>query len=327
MMHDLLVGVNAVVLAVTDGRPKVLTVQPEPTGENDGDGSVDRNLRALPFGPFNPADHRTLELCIREFVRDQTGSELGYVEQLYTFADQGRDPREHAGGGRVMSVAYMALWQESALSGSAAAWEDCYTYFPWEDWRHGRPDLMPALEDALKSWSASASGRTIGERNERVDICFGFGEAGWDAYKVLERYELLYEAGLIAESWFDRGEPAPARLPIHADHPMAFDHRRILATALARIRGKLRYRPLVFELVPASFTLLNLQQVVEAVSGLKYHKQNFRRLVESSGMVEMTGEQQARTGGRPAKLFRFRRAVLSERRAPGVGSLNPPREP
>src|SRR5439155_22288137 len=101
--------------------------------------------------------------------------------------------------------------------------------------------------------------------------------------------------------------------------PMEQDHRRILATALARLRGKLKYRPVVFELLPSTFTLLQLQRVVEALAGMRLHKQNLRRLVESAGLVEGTGRLDSETGGRPAELFRFRREVLRERPAPGVG--------
>jgi hypothetical protein len=56
------------------------------------------------------------------------------------------------------------------------------------------------------------------------------------------------------------------------------------------------------------------------------HKQNFRRLAERSGLVEGTGRRELSTGGRPAELFRFRRAVLRERRAPGVATLHPPKD-
>jgi len=75
----------------------------------------------------------------------------------------------------------------------------------------------------------------------------------------------------------------------------------------------------IFELVPEEFTLLQLQQAVEALAGLRLHKQNFRRLVGQGGLVEATGGLEPRTGGRPAALFRFRREVLLERPAPGVG--------
>ena len=99
---------------------------------------------------------------------------------------------------------------------------------------------------------------------------------------------------------------------------MAADHRRILATAIGRLRGKIKYRPVVFELMPPAFTFLQLQRTVEALAGVRLHKQNFRRLVEQQGLVEETGEISAETGGRPARLVRFRREVLLERPAPGL---------
>jgi hypothetical protein len=80
----------------------------------------------------------------------------------------------------------------------------------------------------------------------------------------------------------------------------------------------MKYRPVVFELMPPEFTLLELQRTVEALSGIRLHKQNFRRLVESQGLVEGTGRLSQKTPGRPAEQFRFRREVLRERPAPGV---------
>ena len=136
---------------------------------------------------------------------------------------------------------------------------------------------------------------------------------------MLDRYELLYEAGLIEEARRDGREAALARgnLP-GLGQPMRFDHRRILGTAIARLRAKLKYRPVVFELMPEEFTLTELQRTVEAISGRHLHKQNFRRLVESTALVEPTGETSTATGGRPAALFRFRREVMQERPAPGL---------
>jgi len=318
---QLVVDLNAAVLAVTDDQPRLLTVAP---GAYPGIGD---DFRALPFGPFDLERDRTLERCIRETVTRQTGGSLGYVEQLYTFADKGRDPRELAGG-RILSIAYLALVQESVLeTAEDASWENCYDYFPWEDWRRGRPALIDEIEAALRDWLEGLPGADRVGRRERIDICFGLGDVGWDAYKVLERYELLYEAQLIAEYWIDRGQSPASAISAVLGKPMAFDHRRILATGLGRIRGKLRYRPVAFELLPETFTLLRLQQVVEALSGLQVHKQNFRRFVERSGLVEGTGQHEVSTGGRPAELFRFRRAVLRERRAPGVATLQPPRGP
>ncbi len=99
---------------------------------------------------------------------------------------------------------------------------------------------------------------------------------------------------------------------------MRGDHRRILATAIGRLRGKIKYRPIVFELMPPAFTFLQLQRTVEGLSGVRLHKPNFRRLVEQQGLVEETGAVTPETGGRPARLLRFRAGVLLERPAPGL---------
>jgi hypothetical protein len=96
------------------------------------------------------------------------------------------------------------------------------------------------------------------------------------------------------------------------------DHRRILATALARLRAKIKYRPVVFELMPDSFTLLQLQETVETLAGLRLHKPNFRRLIESQGLIEETGALARGASGRPAKLFAFHRETLRERATLGT---------
>ena len=99
---------------------------------------------------------------------------------------------------------------------------------------------------------------------------------------------------------------------------MLGDHRRILATALARLRAKITYRPVVFELLSPTFTLRQLQDCVEALAGRAVHTQNFRRLIDQQALVEETGELETSTGGRPARLYRFRRQVLAERHFSGT---------
>ena len=177
--------------------------------------------------------------------------------------------------------------------------------------------IADAIAPALASFAKSAPDRRTAElQRNRARLCFGLDGLAWDEEKVLERYELLYEAGLVPESVRDGRASAAGILPLGAG--MIFDHRRILATAIARLRGKMKYRPVVFELMPPSFTLLELQRTVEAISGIRLHKQNFRRLVEGQGLVEGTGKVSMQARGRPAELFRFRHEVLRERPSPGV---------
>lgn len=315
-------GLNAVIVAVTAEVPRLLTVRRPGPFESSED--------ALPFGPLEPETDRTLDLALRRWVREQAGLELGYVEQLYTFGDRYREPGETRGGPRDVSVAYLALVREVSVR-TDARWRDWYEFFPWEDWRSGRPAVIDrSIAPGLDAWVDAAPNPLLRqERRQRADIVFGLGGVGWDGERVLERYELLYEAYLVPEAWRDRAEtggaaedrrPAPLERPdLLPGRPMTLDHRRILATALGRLRGKIKYRPVVFELLPPAFTLLQLQQVVEALAGVPLHKQNFRRLVENAGLVEGTGRQDSQTGGRPAELFGFRREVLRERPAPGVG--------
>jgi hypothetical protein len=320
---DIIIGLSAVVIAVTAGEPRVLTVE-RPTRPL-GSGAKARkraagSLAALPSGPFDPVGHRTLELGLRAWVGEQTSLPLGHVEQLYTFADLGREGGTPDPAARMVSIGYLALAREATPSGnSGAQWQDWYRYFPWEDGRGGRPAVISdAIEPRLAAWALGARDPQERTRRDlRTRTTFGLSPARWDEERVLERYELLYEAGLVAEARRDRGLAPDLGLPA-LGHSMAMDHRRILATAMSRLRGKLKYRPVVFELMPPTFTLLELQQSVEALAGMALHKQNFRRLVEQGGLVEGVGEWEHSTGGRPAERFRFRREVLVERPAPGM---------
>jgi hypothetical protein len=300
---SLSIRLSAVIVTATIDEPRVLTVR---IGTDP--------IEALPSGPLE-VEHRTLEVGLRAWVERQTAQKLGYVEQLYTFGD--RDRVEDARAGRALTVAYLALVRE-ARPGSAgeAVWQSWYRYFPWEDWCAGQPATLALLETRLGSWARQAASETERRlRAERLGLAFA---RSWNEELVLERYELLYEAGLIQESWRDLGRPAPPGEGLVFGVPMAADHRRVLATAIGRLRGKIKYRPVVFELMPPAFTLLQLQRTVEALSGVRLHKQNFRRLVEHQGLVEETGGISAETGGRPARMVRFRREVLLERPAPGL---------
>jgi hypothetical protein len=313
------IGLNAAILAVRDHEPLALVVR----AENEIRGGID----GLPYGPFSPIDHRTLDSGLRAWVAEQTSLELGYVEQLYTFGDRGRNAQPGDAAPHVVSIGYVALTLLSSQpETSRGSWRGWYDFFPWEDWRNGQPAIIAdEIVPRMMVWAerprpVSSTARPQ-DRLERVRMCFGVDGARWDDEKVLDRYELLYEAGLVDEARRDGrelSEPADGALPLRLGLPMRYDHRRILATAIARIRSKIKWRPVVFELMPDEFTLFELQRTVEAILGNHLHKQNFRRLVETAGLVEPTEEVRARTGGRPAKLFRFRREVLLERPSPGV---------
>ncbi|MDO9443382.1 MAG: NAD regulator [Beijerinckiaceae bacterium] len=311
------IGLTAAILAVSgatgdEPEPMVLVARPASA----------TNEAALPSGPFDPVAHRTFEIGLRAWVAEQTGVPLGYVEQLYTFGDRGRHAQAGDRDPHVVSVGYLALTRADTKITQApeAAFRPWYAFFPWEDWRNGRPEILDALlMPRLAAWVADDPGGSAParlSRRERMRLLFGAEGGRFDEDSVLERYEFIYEAGLVPEARRD-GRVAPEDVPA-LGQPMLNDHRRILATAMGRLRAKMKYRPVIFELMPQTFTLTALQRTAEAISGRHLHKQNFRRLVEASAVVEPTGEMSRATGGRPAALFRFRREVLQERPAPGL---------
>ena len=303
--HGVRIGLSAVVMAIRDRKLCVLT-----TSLADD--------AALPFGPFDPARDRTFELSLRAFVTAQTGFRPGFVEQLYTFGDAGRgSPQPTPGPERLreISVGYLALTRDAAaLDGADARWTPLFDILPWEDRR--RP-ADRVIGEALELWAAGETARQL-----RAEALFALAPGQrWNEERVLERYELLYEAGLTLEAARDARQDAAPRASLQAHLPgraMASDHRRFLATGLGRLRSKLKYRPVLFELTAETFTLSELQLAAEAAAGLSLHKQNFRRGVERTGLVEPTGRLSTGTGGRPAELFRFTGADPQGGQAPGL---------
>ena len=296
----LAVDLVAVLAAVTGGEPRVMTI---------------RAGSALPSGPFE-LDDRSLQSGLRAWVERQTGHPLGYVEQLYTFAD--RDRIGASGARRVISISYLGLTREERIeSNGDAGWHSWYEYFPWEDRRVRTPAFVDkTMIPRLRAWARTAdTPEKRRERTERLVVSYGLDGSPWNEELILQRYELAYEAGIIEEAARAGTQAGATLVPGRA---MIGDHRRILATAVARLRAKIKYRPVVFELMPPTFTLLQLQRAVEALAGHLVHKPNFRRLIEQQELVEETGATASDAPGRPAKLYRFRRGVLAERAIAGT---------
>ena len=170
---------------------------------------------ALPEG-FVHVDETLDAAALRE-LREEAGLIDVFLEQLYTFGDVERDPRE-----RVVSVAYYALVNPSKHPTQAAT-------------------------DAANA------------------------------------------------KWF----------PVSKVPKLVFDHRAILATALARLKSKVRYEPIGFELLPPKFTLSQLQHLYEAILETPLDKRNFRKKVLSFGLLVPLKEMLRAGRHRPAQLFRF----------------------
>ena len=299
--------VVAVLIAITEHSARVLTVD---------------QGKLLPNGPLMPL-HRSLQAGVRQWVEEQTQQPLGYLEQLYTFVDTNRRNIE---GHALVYVSYLGLVQESETvhQQSQALWRDWYDYFPWENHLDGVPEMIGALiVPALLAWANEADdATTMQRRQQRICLCWGVGHTlsadaiadihagryedyGWAAEHTLLRYEMLYEAGLIPEAPNYQPSKLPAEWSQIIGTPMYYDHRRVIATAISRLRAKIEYQPLIFGLMPEVFTLSQLQQSVEALSGMRLHKQNFRRLLDTQNLVKPTGKSSSAQRGRPAKLYRF----------------------
>ena len=287
-----------VLIAITNGSLRVLTVA---KGE------------LLPNGLLAPLRH-SLQAGVRMWIAKQTSQPMGYVEQLYTFVDTRRQNEQ---GLPVLYVSYLGLVREAAdnILHPDAKWQDCYGYFPWEDLRTdgGQRD---AIVSRLRIWANSADTEEVRQKRlKRIHLCWGVEPENWSEEYVLQRYEMLYESGLIAEA----AEPQANFDFSLTGQPMRHDHRRVLATALSRLRAKIKYRPVIFELMPPEFTLLQLQNSVEAISGRLLHKQNFRRQIQQQNLIEPSDTGVSGSKGRPAQLYRFRDDVLPDQLISDIG--------
>ena len=287
-----------VLIAITNGSLRVLTVA---------------QGKLLPNGLLAPLRH-SLQAGVRMWVAKQTSQPMGYVEQLYTFVDTRRQNEQ---GLPVLYVSYLGLVREAANSilHPDAKWQDCYCYFPWEDLRTdgGQRDTIVSR---LRIWANSADTEEVRQKRlKRIHLCWGVGPENWSEEYVLQRYEMLYESGLITEA----AEPQANFDCALTGQPMRHDHRRVLATALSRLRAKIKYRPVIFELMPPEFTLLQLQNSVEAISGRLLHKQNFRRQIQQQNLIEPSDTGVSGSKGRPAQLYRFRDDVLPDQLISDIG--------
>jgi 8-oxo-dGTP diphosphatase len=174
-----------------------------------------RDEWALPGGFVRIGE--SLESAAMRELHEETGIEKVFLEQLYTFGDLNRDPRD-----RVVTVAYYALVN-------------------------------------------------------------------------LAEQKIHPQTDASAAAWF----------PISDLPPLAFDHDRILATAIARLKGKVRYEPIGFELLPKKFTLSQLQKLYETVLNTKLDKRNFRKKILSMDLLIDLNEMQKDVAHRAAKLYRF----------------------
>jgi len=163
-------------------------------------------------------------------------------------------------------------------------------------------DLVHA-DEALDAAARRALADVAGASDVWLEQLFTFGDVARDphARTVSVAHYALVSADVVRHGGNGRGQWWPvAALPL-----LVADHRRIIDYALTRLRNKLSYTTVGFQLLPQRFTLGELQRVYEVILVRELDKRNFRRKVEMLGIVKPTREQRANITGRPAQLYRF----------------------
>ena len=211
----------------------------------------------------------SLDEAARRELREETNVDDAYMEQLYTWGDVDRDPRT-----RVVSTAYLSLTDASALELRADDDTDDAAWF--------------AVSRRLAQEQKTSTG---------------------EGYVLTRQYELALSSSSQACRAVVRhvrtvtGRNATERWEVVDTGGLAFDHAKMIAYGLERLRNKVEYTDIAFRLMPGRFTLTELQQVYEVILGAELLKANFRRKI--AGMVLETDEFTKDAGHRPSKLFRF----------------------
>ncbi len=184
------------------------------------------------------------------------------------------------------------------------------------------PGGFVALDESLEAAATRVLERKGGLRDVFLEQLYTFGAPGRDArtrvisvahYALVAPEKLRARAaqaelslGRVDVPWpGETGGPVRVHDPDGNAMPLAFDHAQILGVAVKRLRGKLDYTPIGFQLLPSTFTLRRLQDVHETILGRALNKDSFRRRMLGSGLLRATGEHEEEVGHRPAELYRF----------------------
>jgi 8-oxo-dGTP diphosphatase len=222
---------------------------------------------ALPGGFVTP--NESIEDAALRELKSETNLDDIYVEQLYTWGDVQRDPRT-----RVISCSYMALIDSGALD-------------------------IKAGDDADDAGWFNLSYHVIEE--QKSQIVYGFVSEKLIRIHLFSDLASLNATVKVVET--SEGRITRVSREVVDSQGIAFDHARMIEYAIERLRSKLEYSDVVFNLMPESFTLSELQQVYEVIWGKKLLAAAFRRKI--ANRVIATDQFTKDAGHRPSRLYRF----------------------
>lgn len=231
---------------------------------------------ALPGGFVDVTAREDLDKAAYRELQEETGIQNIYAEQLYTWGDAERDPRM-----RVISVSYLALIDGSSVDLKAGSDAEDVAWF--------------TLKDRLVSETKTMkpNGFVI---EKLIELTFS-----------KEDEELV---ALIKITYTREGHVTKVKREVVEQKGIAFDHSKIVEYSLARLRNKIEYTDIAFNLMPERFTLTALQKVYETILNQELLRANFRRKVEK--MVVETNQMSQGGAFRPSKLFRFNNEWVKE---------------
>ncbi|HEY8462429.1 MAG TPA: NUDIX domain-containing protein [Bacillota bacterium] len=222
---------------------------------------------ALPGG-FVGINESVEEAAHRE-LREETNIDQLYMEQLYTWGEVNRDPRT-----RVISCSYLALADSIALN-------------------------VKAGDDAVDARWFQVDYQV--NREQETLLPTGFIAEKLVTLKLADQAQQL--TGIIRIVNTVEGRVSKVKREVIEAPGIAFDHTKMIAYAIERLRNKLEYTDIAFNLMPERFTLSQLQQVYEVILGKQLLPAAFRRKI--ANMVQETGDYTKAAGHRPSKLYRF----------------------
>jgi 8-oxo-dGTP diphosphatase len=194
------------------------------------------------------------------------------------------------------------------------------------------PGGFVQMDESLDAAAARVLETKAGLGGIFLEQLYTFGEPGRDPRTrvITVAYYALVDAGRLQRDRVElpRVGPATLQVPWKGERggavraldesgrriPLAFDHADILGMVVQRLRGKLDYAPIGFELLPRRFTLRQLQSIHETILDRRLNKDSFRRRMLASGLIAATGQRETDVGHRPAELYRFIRGMAGRMR-------------